>query len=83
MGRGVNLSNDAIFPKCRKGLVRVIDFIKRMVSKYLTQGSYKTKDLSVQLGKALSFCKVWEWGGVGWRGKTLDSSSLILKRPTY
>ena len=29
----------------------------------------KTKVLSVQLGKTLSFVKfVVEWGGVGWRG---------------
>ena len=48
----------------------------------------KTKVLSVQLGKTLSFVKfVVEWGGVGGRGgkggKTLDCSSLTLKRPTY
>ena len=38
----------------------------------------KTKVLSVQLGKTLSFVKfVVRWG------KTLDCSSLTLKRPTY
>ena len=32
--------------------------------------SDKTKVLSVQLGKTLSFVKfVVEWGGVGWRGE--------------
>ena len=42
----------------------------------------KTKVLSVQLGKTLAFVKFGS--GVGWRGGgTLDSSSLILKRPTY
>ena len=52
---------------------------------YMYNKTNKTKVLSVQLGKTLSFVKfVVEWGGVGWRGgKNLDSSSLTLKRPTY
>ena len=46
--------------------------------------SNKTKVLSVQLGKTLSFVKfVGEWGGEGWGGGgALDSSSLTLQRPT-
>ena len=47
----------------------------------------KTKVKIVQLGKTLSFVKFdVEWGGAegGKRGgKTLDCSSLTLKRPTY
>ena len=50
----------------------------------------KTKVLSVQLGKTLSFVKFGaernggRWGGGGERGgKTLDCSSLALKRPIY
>ena len=43
---------------------------------------YKTKVLSVQLGKTLSFIKFGSVVGCG-GGGTLDSSSLILKRPTY
>ena len=46
----------------------------------------KTKVLSVELGKTLSFVNfVVEWGGVeeGVGGKFLDRSSLTLKRPTY
>ena len=43
----------------------------------------KTKVLSVQLGKSLSFVKfVIEWGGVE-GGKTLDCSLKTLESPTY
>ena len=41
----------------------------------------KTKVLSVQLGKTLSFVKfVVEWDGKGGRG---SGGTLTLKRPTY
>ena len=48
----------------------------------------KNKVLNVQLGTTLSSVKfVVKWCGLGWRveggDKTLDCSSLTLKRPTY
>ena len=46
----------------------------------------KTKVKSVHLGKTLSYVKFvveWGWVGGGGRGKTLNCSSLTLKRPKY
>ena len=65
-------------------LSSLIKFISKYLHRYLI--SNKTKVLSVQLGKTLSFVKlavVWVW--VGWRGEggTLNCSLLTLKRPTH
>ena len=51
-------------------------YLQKPEQQQLIMDFYKTKVLSVQLGKTLSFEKfVVEW--------TLDCSSLTLERPTY
>ena len=59
---------------------------KKFGTNWVSNSGDKTKVLSVQLGKTLSFVKlvvVWVW--VGWRGEggTLNCSLLTLKRPTH
>ena len=61
------------------------NFVFDLLCKNLHENN-KTKVLSVQLGKTLSFVKfVVEWSrGLGEGGsKPLDCSSLTLKRPAY